>query len=359
MSTHISTFLGANTPQGFVSFFDEMYNPYKDSRMFIIKGGPGTGKSTLMKKLYELCKEKDIDTERIYCSSDPDSLDGIIINSLNLAVADGTSPHVIEPKFPGASENIINTGDFWDKATLYEKRHEIRSLSLENSLFHRRSARYLAAAGNINDENIRICSNYIDIEKIRSFAFRFCKREMPNKKAGAVGKRYKRFISAISPKGKIFSDSTITSLCTRVIGIEDEFSNASCILCNMIGDTAIKNGYDCIFCHCPLKPHGECEHIIIPEIGLCLITIKKAHNTNILCDRIIHASRFIRSEISNHLSILKFNRKLTSSLVDEAITHLKEAKLTHDKLEKIYVDAMNFQKLSEYVDALILDTFTI
>ena len=44
MVRNFESFMGANTPQGFVSFFDELYNPYENCTPYIIKGGPGTGK---------------------------------------------------------------------------------------------------------------------------------------------------------------------------------------------------------------------------------------------------------------------------------------------------------------------------
>ena len=45
-------FAGANSAEGFFSCFDSLYDPEKDS-FYILKGGPGTGKSTLMKRLSE------------------------------------------------------------------------------------------------------------------------------------------------------------------------------------------------------------------------------------------------------------------------------------------------------------------
>ena len=48
MAKRISAFLGANTPKGFVSLFDELYNPYTTKNAYIIKGGPGTGKSSFI-----------------------------------------------------------------------------------------------------------------------------------------------------------------------------------------------------------------------------------------------------------------------------------------------------------------------
>ena len=91
MLKRTSFFLGANTPEGFVSFFDELYNPYRPCNAYILKGGPGTGKSTFMKKAAKEAEKRGYSVQYIYCSSDPESLDAIIVPELNLSIAYGTS----------------------------------------------------------------------------------------------------------------------------------------------------------------------------------------------------------------------------------------------------------------------------
>ena len=358
MARNFESFLGANTPQGFVSFFDELYSPYENCTPYIIKGGPGTGKSTLMKKVLTECEKRGIATEKVYCSSDPDSLDGIIVPDLGISIADGTSPHLLEPKFPGACENIINTGEFWNKKKLRKQADEIRTLTLENSIHHRRSVKYLSAVGSIAEENIRIGARYTDMDKIDNFALRFSMRELPRKKNNRPGTRKKRFISAITPKGEVFLDRGIKSLASRIIAIDDEYTAVSSTLLDRIGEIAIKNGSDIIFCYCPLKPRMTCEHIIIPEKNLALITARSPHNTKIEFDRVIHARRFLYEGINEHMSYLRFNRRLIRELTDEAISALKDAKATHDKLERIYIDAMDFSALTDYLDKLSEDIFS-
>ena len=71
-------FLGANTPEGFISLFDELYDPAEDWRAYIIKGGPGTGKSRLMRRVADELEQAGYTAQRVLCSSDPDSLDGVI-----------------------------------------------------------------------------------------------------------------------------------------------------------------------------------------------------------------------------------------------------------------------------------------
>ena len=94
-------FLGANTPQGFVSRFDQLADPAGGWREFVIKGGPGTGKSTLMKRVAAAAEGRCEQIELIHCSSDADSLDGVILHDVKTSIADGTSPHAGVP-------NIIN-----------------------------------------------------------------------------------------------------------------------------------------------------------------------------------------------------------------------------------------------------------
>lgn len=351
--SQIKTFLGANTPQGFTSLFGELFNPYRDGRAYIIKGGPGTGKSSFMKKVAAAATQKGYDTELIYCSSDPKSLDGLIIPSLSFCMADGTAPHVIEPQFPGACENILNMGRFWDEEKIYEKRGDIRALTIENSLYHRRSARFLASAGAVCEDSQKLLCDYTDNDKINSFCVRFAARETPRKKNAPPGRKIRRFISAISPDGVIFLDETVKALALRVIGIEDEYGAVSPMITERIGELAAKNGYDVIFCRCPMKKE-QTEHIIIPQASLALITVKKEHPIALSPDRLIHISRFVdRNVFSERRNRLLFNKKIADELIGESISFLSLAKKTHDELEKLYIDCMDFEKAEKYEQEFI------
>lgn len=353
MSRKINSFLGANTPGGFRSLFGELYNPYRDSRMYIIKGGPGTGKSSFMKKAARAAESLELDTERVYCSSDPESLDAVMIPQLGLCLADGTAPHILEPLFPGASENIINLGEFWDKEKLFSKADEIRSVSIENSIFHRRSTKYLSAAGAIGEDTRRIVHEGVDESKAESFAQRFCAREAPRIKGAGVGKITRRFLSGITPDGVVFFDSTVTALASRVIGLVDEYSAVSGILTERIAQTASKNGYDVIACPCPMKP-DEFEHILIPKLGLALLTVKSSHVISAPFDRLIHARRFITTDVlKSKKNRLAFGQKTADELTQESIRLLAKAKKTHDRLERFYTEAMDFNALDRFTEEFI------
>ena len=89
---HIEYFLGANSPTGFYSLYDHLLPPEQARAIYILKGGPGCGKSTLMRKVAAGGPEAGLETEYILCSGDPDSLDAVVFPDKAAAIVDGTAP---------------------------------------------------------------------------------------------------------------------------------------------------------------------------------------------------------------------------------------------------------------------------
>ena len=116
-------FPGSNTPEGFVSFYREGLS--RMETVFILKGGPGCGKSTLMRKIGLNMLERGYDIEFWQCSSDNDSLDGVLVPALAVAIVDGTAPHTLDPQFPGVVEEIVNLGEHWQGSELRQHKQEI------------------------------------------------------------------------------------------------------------------------------------------------------------------------------------------------------------------------------------------
>ncbi|MBQ3047985.1 MAG: hypothetical protein IJD48_03110, partial [Clostridia bacterium] len=109
MKTQKKYLASANTGDGFKNYFNNI-NKQQNSFCYILKGGPGTGKSSLLKKIAEHFSGMGFEVELFYCSSDEDSLDGIRIK--NISIVDGTAPHTTEAVLPAIKEKIINIGDF-------------------------------------------------------------------------------------------------------------------------------------------------------------------------------------------------------------------------------------------------------
>lgn len=89
----IRYFLGANSPTGFFSLYDELIDRETANALFILKGGAGCGKSSFMRRIGRHAEAAGYSTQYILCSGDPKSLDALIIPELKTAFVDGTAPH--------------------------------------------------------------------------------------------------------------------------------------------------------------------------------------------------------------------------------------------------------------------------
>ena len=103
---------GGNTPEGFFSYYSYIMGQQEANRIICLKGGPGVGKSTFMRKIGEHFVEKGEDVDFLWCSSDPGSLDGIVLKKRRIAMIDATSPHIVDPVNPGAVDSIVHLGEF-------------------------------------------------------------------------------------------------------------------------------------------------------------------------------------------------------------------------------------------------------
>ena len=144
----IDFFLGATTPAGFKGYFEPLRHE-PGMQMYLIKSGPGCGKSTLMKRLARAAEQRGELTQRIHCASDPDSLDGVILPGQHRAIVDATAPHVVEPDAPGADEVVVSLYHTIDAEKLHQCTDEVKALFARNALLRSRAARYIASAGSL------------------------------------------------------------------------------------------------------------------------------------------------------------------------------------------------------------------
>lgn len=321
-------FPAANTPNGFFSRFDNIYNEKEDKKVIYIKGGSGTGKSTLMKRLSEDAIKSGIEVEQFLCSSDPDSLDGVRFINNKTAIVDATSPHVQDPTFPGVSGKIHNIADFWDERMLIPHKEEILFLtSKKKSCFdmcykHLKSAKALYSAQN-------------SYANKHSEKFKF-------KETDKIGRTRYLFASGITPKGNINLLDNI--LIGKIIGIE-ESADSSAIF-KEINKNAVVAGYDTQFYFCPMFPTEKAEHLVIPDLNISFTTLNKFHAFE-KCDDIIRADT--KNEFNPYIK----------ELISISCDYLKQAKTYHSQIEAIYISAMNFDKMNETYETLKEELFDV
>lgn len=344
---HMQTtfFLGASTPDGFHSFFNELYDPESGWYCYILKGGPGTGKSSLMKQLAKQLEERGLSVVRIACSSDPHSLDAVICPAAKTCIADGTAPHVLDPKFPGIADEIINLGVFWDQKKLEDNQEDILLLTQQNAACHKRCQRFLSAAGTMKADIRRLAQEYLNTDKIQRYASRTAAKLFPRPN-GQIGTESHRFLSAVTPLGIYPLYATLEAICPQLYVIEDPYGAASPLLLESLRCYALGNGLDVISCPCPLAPAREPEHLLLPQLGLGFITANRYHPAPSIPHKTVRASRFLDVDgLRARRGRISFTRRAQKELLAEAAQSMADAKELHDWLEEYYVGAMDFSAM--------------
>ena len=349
---NFKTFLGANSFEGFVSFFDKCYLSEKGWKAYIIKGGPGTGKSSFMKKVVKTAEGKGYNAELCPCSSDPDSLDAVIFPEIKTVIMDGTSPHTVDPFYPGACEQILNFGEFWNSDKLRENSDKIITLTNKNKFLHRIASGYLKAAKQLMTDNLNIINKYVDKNKLENFSRKLCKKYIP-KKYG-IGFEWVRFLEGITPKGVIsLANEKITE---NMVVIEDSFGIVSDKIINHIRLYALSNGYDIITIKNAFLPSSLLDGIIIPELSLSFL--RESEYSIFQNTRKIHSKRFMDIELLKaYKNRVKANKKTINSLISFATDTLKDAKSVHDQLESCYISAMDFESLNLFAENIAKKLF--
>lgn len=337
----ISTFFsGANTSSGFVSFYDRIFPESALSGLFIIKGGAGTGKSTFMRRLGEVASNKGYVCERYLCGSDPDSLDGVIIehNSRKIGVIDGTPPHPKEFRSPGAAGDFLNFGQFWDSNMLRENRREIDEIGRDKGSQYQIAYRYLGAAKNIEKHISSLAEKTYLRDKAITFATKFISS------FGIRGSVRTEVISAYTMKGYVSLNFQYPDERLYLLEGKEEVSK---LFLRDIENIIKKNEISAVVFKSPLDLKSV-EGVYFPESKVRLMI---SNNLEEKFEKIINMRRFIdKDEAALCRQRSRFGLKCRESLINGAIEALSAAKKYHFLLEDIYKRCMNFDALEEQSD---------
>lgn len=348
----VDFFLGALTPDGFHGYFDTLVGQ-DGLRLYLIKSGPGCGKSTLMKQLAERGEGL---VERVHCSSDPDSLDGAILWQKGAAVLDATAPHTLDAAQPGARERVVSLYHTFDNDRLTANAAPIAALFEQCGSLQARAARYIAAASALLQDGRRTAARCLDEEKLARAAAHFASRYLPRTGAGAKGREQVRLLSAVTPKGILVFRDTIPTLADTIIALQDESGAASRRILARLREEALARGHKVITCRCGMAQQDKIDHLIFPELRLAFVTSNRWHPMEFAGQKNIHCSRFAQpGTLKQHRRRLQFDRKAAAELLAQASAAQRQAKQHHDELEEYYKVAVDFAAVDTARDALLAE----
>ncbi|WP_405112914.1 PRK06851 family protein [Paenibacillus sp. FSL K6-1217] len=336
-------FAGGNTALGFYSLFESNLQGLR--RIFILKGGPGTGKSSLMKAISTEWAERGYDIELIHCSSDKESIDGVIIPVLGAGIVDGTAPHVIEPKAPGAIEEYVNLGEAWDSAALIGQREIIEEINRKVAGAYAAAYSKFAEALNIHDKWEKIYFGHMDFSKADQLTARMLEQLFGEAHLQRSANVKHRFLGAATPAGAVDFVPNLTEGLLRRFFLKGRAGTGKSTMLKKIASEAEKRGFDTEIYHCGFDPRSL-DMVIVRELDFAVFDSTSPHeyDPEREGDVIIDTYEAVVApgtdeRLAGPLEEVSAQYKAT---MKEAIAALAEAKVHRDELEKIYIAAMDF-----------------
>lgn len=348
-----SFFAGANTPDGFVNFFSDI-TAEDENEVYILKGGPGTGKSRMMKTIAKAAVIEGYDVELIKCSSDADSLDGVRIPELKKTMLDGTAPHIVDMSLPGARDHIVNLGDFWNEELLKQNRDTIRSLSEQKTANYCRVYKYLKAAKEIQNNIDEVAHKALAFGKLNIFIQSLVEHFFQDTDiACKTGKERRIFGTALTPKGPV---STLPTLFRglKVYALRCEYGRAASYVIEALQREAIQRGFYVESIKCPFAP-DRTEHLIVPQLSLAFTTYNRYHSA-MDCEVF---GEYLLDAYYNDLITERYTKDMeydvfrVQELLDKSQRYLEKSMNVHKSIERIFIDSMDFEAVTQCTENII------
>lgn len=344
-------FPGGNTANGFFSLHDNIISLNR-KQLYILKGMPGGGKSSLMNNIADRMIEKGFSIEYHHCPSDPKSIDAIVIGGIQICILDGTPPHSIDPTYPGLTDKIIDLGQFIDSSVLKEKSQDIILAKKNNKYAYRKGFNYLRAAKVVFDEIVESNKLMIDFKGVNKETKNLIEKVFSKEECKIEDNGFKErhlFSTAITPEGYVDYTESILEWVSDVYYISGEIGTGRSTMLNRIIEESRIRDYHLEIYHDSLIPE-RVESVFIKEIDTIVTSNKNGDNF-----------AKVKVNLNNYFDDSKLNQDdydVFNLLVEKGIKGLSGAKENHFILESSYKPAVDYSKVTEAREEIFNEILT-
>ena len=344
MSTARALFPGAMGPDGFISCFDHLMDEKDLRRMIILKGGPGVGKSTFMRRLHAALTQDGAPSTLYFCSGDPDSLDAVAVPDRGLLILDGTAPHIVDPKVPGARDCIVNLGACLNEKALRPRLAHIRACMADHAACSRRARAFIQSIRALMLDNAASVCECMDAQRMRRITDALIAAVLSREAPPDDHPHVRPVITdALTPKGELclLTDGQYP----RLIRLARHFAMDLTPVLRALSQAALRAGYDVEEHLSPLCP-GSLLHLGIPALGMLITTAETLTSEQTFDFSVcLPAGSLLRRECA-----LEQTRASIIRHTQHAVSAMAQAKQLHDELETFYVPNMDFAKWQTIYD---------
>ncbi len=349
MSKVLNYFSGTNTAFGFKSFYHNIISKNEANIIIYLKGGPGTGKSSLMKNIGNYFIENGNNVEYHHCSSDIHSLDGVVVKDLGFCIMDATAPHTMDPSYPGAIEKIINLGDYWDIQKLRDHRSNILTITDDISAIYRKAYSHFYSANffwerimklNLEDRNV------LEYNKLLGYIDNDILSLIPCGKA----KERQTFVTSLTYDDVITHIEEKIEDFEKIYIVNGEPGEGKEDIMDYIHKRLLLRECSMEVYFNPLNPNFI-EHIVLPSLKIAFVSENEFNNLKFKGEVLTRETMRKLSKFDSYEKELY--RINLYEFIKLAMFELKKTSKVHRDLEKIYMEAMDFNEVDKVYESII------
>lgn len=338
---------GGNTSIGYFSLFNQLVKSLK--HVYLLKGGPGTGKSSFIKQIGSVLEGRGFAIDYLSNPTDKDCLDGLIVPALKLGMFAASAPQNIEPIYPGIIGKVIDLMEFSDLEKLQNYSNEIIRYTDEINDQYETAYEKFAKGVSIHKDKEEIYLSSMDFNMANKVTEQLIQTIFSNETEKPVEQVVRNlFFGASTSEGVLNYIENITQDINKRYIIKGRSGSGKSTVMRKIGHHAQKLGYSVDYFPCGLDPHSL-DMVVIQPLNVTILDGTAPHVIDPSRDNDEVVDMF---ELCMNPQVEKDNAdklndldKIYKGIMKEGLWHLQLAKRLNDVLEEFYQKSMDFEQV--------------
>ncbi|OPY60330.1 MAG: hypothetical protein A4E56_02756 [Pelotomaculum sp. PtaU1.Bin065] len=261
---------------------------------------------------------------------------------------------MVDPKNPGAVDEIIHLGDFWDEEKIQAVKQQVLQTNIRVGRLFKIAYHQLAEAKVIKDELDSYLEEAANRSRVHETAWKIIKsvtEDAPVQYEREPKARH-LFATAFTPGGQWHHLDTILQDIKKLYLVTGDATSLTSYVVGAVARAAHTRGLDTGVFHCPLAP-DNIDLVLIPRQGCAVmkdipgIEFKAQNVPAITKVKLYNLNQHLNESIlAVYGSEIDSARKRLSAAINRAISYIAKAKEEHDHMETYYIPAMNFDAIN-------------
>jgi KaiC/GvpD/RAD55 family RecA-like ATPase len=315
------------------------------SKMVVLSGLPGTGKSTAIRRLADAAVNQGWNVELFHSPLNPDELDAMLIPNLKMGIADASVCEGL-PSSGNIEAVQINFENALNRHLLSEdSKQQIVTLQEQLQANCLKAYESFAAALRIHDEWEKFYIEAMDFNKADELVHELADSLFGSRVVSQKAAVRHLFFGAATPRGAVDHIQNLTAGLDRRIFVKGRPGSGKSTLLKRLAAAAEARGFDVEVFHCGFDPNSL-DMLIFPEISTAIFDSTAPHEyfPEKDSDEILDMyARFIVSGTDERFaSELDPIKQRYTQKMKEATSYLEEARQLDAQIKEYYTAATDF-----------------